>query len=156
MPSTESDSLRCRWPFVVAVVLLGSWEGVVASEVQSPITVADQAPEPSGVSARLPLSAGRLRSGVYCSYMACGKLIELQAFSGKMLDAALQDANRDGIVADQEALSQGLGVVDPLPGRAGVSSHQPRKTVSDPGGASSSLEDSSSGGSRRILWRQIQ
>ncbi|QNH75579.1 hypothetical protein GGD92_24850 [Pseudomonas protegens] len=88
--------------------------------------------------------------------MACGKLIELQAFSGKMLDAALQDANRDGIVADQEALSQGLGVVDPVPGRAGVSSHQPRKTVSDPGGASSSLEDSSSGGSRRILWRQIQ
>ncbi|MCO7612017.1 hypothetical protein NJH83_17410 [Pseudomonas chlororaphis] len=156
MPSTDSDSLRCRWLFLVVVALLGSWEGVVASEVQSPTTVADQAPEPSGVSARLPLSAGGLRAGAYCSYMACGKLIELQAFSGKMLDAALQDANRDGIVADQEALSQGLGVVDPVPGRAGVSSHQPRKTVSDPGGASSSLEDRSSGGSRRILWRQIQ
>lgn len=156
MPSTDSEMLRCRWPLVFALVLLGNGGQVVASDVQSPVRVADQVPEPSGLFGSWSLSAGWLETGVCGSGQACGKLIELQAFSGKMLDAAPLDADGAGVVTDQEAFSTGTGFVDGLPGRAGVSSHQPPKIVSAPGGASSSLEQRSSGGSRRILWRQIQ
>lgn len=154
MPSTESGVLRYLRPLVFAVALPGNWGLVVAGDVQSPATVADQVSQPFGLSGPWPLSAGWFKAGVGCSSLACGKLIELQAFSGKMLGAAPLDADGAGGVADKETFS--TGTVDALTGRAGVSSHQPRKIVSDPGGASSSLEESSRGGSRRILWRQIQ
>ncbi|ROM09076.1 hypothetical protein BK640_02785 [Pseudomonas protegens] len=55
-----------------------------------------------------------------------GKLIELQAFSGKMLDAAV-------------AHTHGTG-----------------KIIRDSNGGIGTRVDKNDGGSRRILWRQIQ
>ncbi|WP_420793989.1 hypothetical protein [Pseudomonas idahonensis] len=55
-----------------------------------------------------------------------GKLIELQAFSGKMLDAAV-------------AYTHGTG-----------------KIIRDSNGGIGTRVDKNDGGSRRILWRQIQ
>lgn len=79
-----------------------------------------------------------------CSSRGSGKFLELEAFSGKMLDAVVLGTNGDGVVGDQ-ARSSG-----------GVASQGLGKIINDSSGGASPLVERPGGGGRRILWRQIQ
>lgn len=168
MPNTEPDSKGSRLLLVVAATLLGSlWQGApaqargpansllpgavaAAPEVITstpyvlpfvrgqvlPCAAMGSAGQPMGV---VPWRLVHVRDArrVSCNLLPCkidgpdpnttsGKLIELQAFSGKMLDAAV------------------------------AYTHGTSKIIRDSSGGISPRVDKNDGGSRRILWRQIQ
>lgn len=168
MPNTEPDSKGSRLLLVVAATLLGSlWQGgpaqargpansllpgavAAAPEVITstpyvlpfvrgqvlPCAAMGSAGQPMGVVPWRPVHVRDARR-VSCDLLpfkidgsdsntGSGKLIELQAFSGKMLDAAV-------------AHSHGTG-----------------KIIRDSNGGIGTRVDKNDGGSRRILWRQIQ
>lgn len=108
------------------------------------------------VAGRLVFSTVQLEADDPCSSTASGKLIELEAFSGKMLDAAVLDTNGDGVVDDQDQPSSGVRFIGSVPSLGGVASNGARKIISDSSGGISTLVERPGGGSRRILWRQIQ
>lgn len=168
MPNTEPDSKGSRLLLVVAATLLGSlWQGgpaqargpansllpgavAAAPEVITstpyvlpfvrgqvlPCAAMGSAGQSMGV---VPWRLVHVRDArrVSCNLLpfkidgsdsntGSGKLIELQAFSGKMLDAAV-------------AHTHGTG-----------------KIIRDSNGGIGTRVDKNDGGSRRILWRQIQ
>lgn len=168
MPNTEPDSKGSRLLLVVAATLLGSlWQGgpaqargpansllpgavAAAPEVITstpyvlpfvrgqvlPCAAMGSAGQPMGVVPWRPVHVRDARR-VSCDLLpfkidgsdsntGSGKLIELQAFSGKMLDAAV-------------AHTHGTG-----------------KIIRDSNGGIGTRVDKNDGGSRRILWRQIQ
>lgn len=168
MPNTEPDSKGSRLLLVVAATLLGSlWQGgpaqargpansllpgavAAAPEVITstpyvlpfvrgqvlPCATMGSAGQPMGVVPWRPVHVRDARR-VSCNLLpfkidgsdsntGSGKLIELQAFSGKMLDAAV-------------AHTHGTG-----------------KIIRDSNGGIGTRVDKNDGGSRRILWRQIQ
>lgn len=168
MPNTEPDSKGSRLLLVVAATLLGSlWQGgpaqargpansllpgavAAAPEVITgtpyvlpfargqvlPCAAMGSAGQPMGVVPWRPVHVRGARR-VSCNLLpfkidgsdsntGSGKLIELQAFSGKMLDAAV-------------AHTHGTG-----------------KIIRDSNGGIGTRVDKNDGGSRRILWRQIQ
>ncbi|WP_443692283.1 pilus assembly protein [Pseudomonas protegens] len=108
------------------------------------------------VAGRVVFSTLQLEPDDPCSSAGSGKLIELEAFSGKMLDAAVLDTNGDGVVDDQDQPSSGVRYVGTVPSLGGVASNGARKIISDSRGGISTLVERPGGGSRRILWRQIQ
>ncbi|MCL9658147.1 hypothetical protein L2088_25860 [Pseudomonas protegens] len=172
MPNTEPDSKGSRLLLVVAATLLGSlWQGgfalargpansllpgavAAAPEVITgtpyvrpltlplvrgqvlPCAAMSSAGEPMGVvlwrlvhvrdARRVSCNLLPFKIDGPDSNTGSGKLIELQAFSGKMLDAAV-------------AYIHGTG-----------------KIIRDSSGGISPRVDKNDGGSRRILWRQIQ
>lgn len=100
-----------------------------------------------------------------CASQGFGRLIELEGTTGKMLTYAVIDTNGDGIVNGDDAVSAGMNFTSGIPTLNAV--------VSDTGSGSSSSADTKvvntsdatittikelggSGGSRRIMWRQIQ
>jgi len=91
-----------------------------------------------------------------CASFGTGKLVELDAFSGKMLNYAVLDSNGDGVVDSADIVSSGVVFTGGIPTLNAIVNGATRKIVNDSSGGISSLVEKSGGGSRRIMWRQIQ
>lgn len=92
-----------------------------------------------------------------CASFGTGKLVELDAFSGKMLNYAVLDTNADGVVDGNDTISSGVIFTGGIPTLNAVVNDATRKIVNDSGGGVTTLVEKSGGGSgRRIMWRQIQ
>ncbi|KPN87586.1 pilus assembly protein [Pseudomonas nunensis] len=92
-----------------------------------------------------------------CASFGTGKLVELDAFSGKMLNYAVLDTNGDGVVDSTDSISSGVIFTGGIPTLNAIVNNAGRKIVNDSsGGITSLVEKPGGGGSRRIMWRQIQ
>jgi type IV pilus assembly protein PilY1 len=92
-----------------------------------------------------------------CASFGTGKLVELDAFSGKMLNYAVLDTNGDGLVDSTDSISSGVIFTGGIPTLNAIVNNASRKIVNDSsGGITSLVEKPGGGGSRRIMWRQIQ
>ncbi|MBZ9783163.1 pilus assembly protein [Pseudomonas sp. REP124] len=91
-----------------------------------------------------------------CASFGTGKLIELDAFSGKMLNYAVLDTNNDGVVDSTDTISSGVVFSGGIPTLNAIVNGATRKIVNDSSGGITTLVEKSGGGSRRIMWRQIQ
>lgn len=124
----------------LAAMLLGLWWMPAAKAFNPGCTpfpgTAEVAPEASLVlddAQGLSSSPQPLEPDDACARRGSGKLLEQEAFSGKMLDAAVLGNNGDGVAG------QGAG-----------------KIISDSSGGINTRVERPDGGGRRILWRQIQ
>ena len=91
-----------------------------------------------------------------CASFGSGKLVELDAFSGKMLNYAVLDTNADGVVDSNDTISSGVVFTGGIPTLNAIINGATRKIVNDSSGTVTTLVEKSGGGSRRIMWRQIQ
>ncbi|VVQ13485.1 Type IV pilus biogenesis factor PilY1 [Pseudomonas fluorescens] len=91
-----------------------------------------------------------------CASFGTGKLVELDAFSGKMLNYAVLDTTGDGVVDSTDAVSSGVVFTGGNPTLNAIVNGATRKIVNDSSGNITTLVEKSGGGSRRIMWRQIQ
>ncbi|MFW9082620.1 pilus assembly protein [Pseudomonas sp. P2757] len=91
-----------------------------------------------------------------CASFGTGKLVELDAFSGKMLNYAVLDTNADGVVNSSDTISSGVIFTGGIPTLNFVSSNAERKGTLDTSGTITIIVEKGGGGSRRIMWRQIQ
>jgi type IV pilus assembly protein PilY1 len=91
-----------------------------------------------------------------CASFGTGKLVELDAFSGKMLNYAVLDTNSDGVVDSNDTISSGVVFTGGIPTLNAIVNGGTRKLVNDSSGTVTTLVEKSGGGSRRIMWRQIQ
>ncbi len=92
-----------------------------------------------------------------CASFGTGKLVELDAFSGKMLSYAVLDTNGDGVVDSTDSITSGVIFSGGIPTLNAIVNNAGRKIVNDSSGGITSLaEKPGGGGSRRIMWRQIQ
>ncbi|WP_077047069.1 pilus assembly protein [Pseudomonas sp. KK4] len=91
-----------------------------------------------------------------CASFGTGKLVELDAFSGKMLNYAVLDTNNDGVVDSTDTISSGVVFTGGIPTLNAIVNGAARKIVNDSSGGITTLVEKSGGGSRRIMWRQIQ
>ncbi|WLH11978.1 PilC/PilY family type IV pilus protein [Pseudomonas hefeiensis] len=93
-----------------------------------------------------------------CASFGTGKLIEVDAFNGKMLNYAVLDTNGDGMLNSLDRVSSGVIFTGGIPTLSAVVSANgaTNMIVNDSGGGITDLLGKSVGGSRRIMWRQIQ
>jgi type IV pilus assembly protein PilY1 len=91
-----------------------------------------------------------------CASFGTGKLVELDAFSGKMLNYAVLDTNGDGLIDSTDTVSSGVIFTGGIPTLNAIVNGATRKIVNDSSGGTTTLVEKSGGGSRRIMWRQIQ
>lgn len=91
-----------------------------------------------------------------CASFGTGKLVELEAFSGKMLNYAVIDTNADRLVDGNDTISSGVVFTGGIPTLNVVSADAKTKLLTDSSGAISTVVEKGGGGSRRIMWRQIQ
>lgn len=91
-----------------------------------------------------------------CASVGTGKLVELEAISGKMLNHAVLDSNGDGVVDSTDTVSSGVYFTGGIPTLNAIVNGATRKIVNDSSGGITTLVEKSGGGSRRIMWRQIQ
>ncbi|MDB5995841.1 MAG: putative type pilus-associated protein [Pseudomonas sp.] len=91
-----------------------------------------------------------------CASFGTGKLVELDAFSGKMLNYAVLDTNGDGVVDSNDALSSGVIFSSGMPILNSIVNGGTGKIVTDSSVGTTQLKEKGGGGSRRIMWRQIQ
>lgn len=91
-----------------------------------------------------------------CASFGTGKLVELDAFSGKMLNYAVLDTNADGVVDSNDTISSGVVFTGGIPTLNAIVNGATRKIVNDSSGTVTTLVEKPGGGSRRIMWRQIQ
>ncbi|UWF48549.1 PilC/PilY family type IV pilus protein [Pseudomonas sp. N3-W] len=91
-----------------------------------------------------------------CASFGTGKLIELDAFTGKMLNYAVLDTNGDSLVNSTDTISSGVIFTGGIPTLNAIVNGGGRKIVNDSSGGVTSLVEQAGGGSRRIMWRQIQ
>ncbi|WP_122564932.1 PilC/PilY family type IV pilus protein [Pseudomonas viridiflava] len=93
-----------------------------------------------------------------CASFGTGKLIELDAFSGKMLNYAVLDTNNDGSLTSLDTISAGVVFTGGIPTLSAVvnANGATNMIVNDSGGGITDLLGKTVGGSRRIMWRQIQ
>ena len=91
-----------------------------------------------------------------CASFGTGKLVELDAFSGKMLNYAVLDTNSDGVVDSNDTVSAGVIFTGGNPSLNDIVNGGTRKYVTDTSGTTTTVVEKSGGGSRRIMWRQIQ
>lgn len=91
-----------------------------------------------------------------CSSFGTGKLVELDAFSGKMLNYAVLDTNGDGVVDSNDSISSGVIFTGGIPTLNAIANGGTDKYVTDSSSATTRLKEKGGGGGRRIMWRQIQ
>ncbi|WP_260962942.1 pilus assembly protein [Pseudomonas citri] len=94
-----------------------------------------------------------------CASFGTGKLIEVDAFNGKMLNYALLDTNGDGSLTSADTISAGVVFTGGIPTLSAVvnANGATNMVVNDSGGGITNLLGKTVvGGSRRIMWRQIQ
>lgn len=93
-----------------------------------------------------------------CASFGTGKLIEVDAFNGKMLNYAVLDTNNDGSLNSLDTISAGVVFTGGIPTLSAVVSANgaTNMIVNDSGGGITDLLGKAAGGSRRIMWRQIQ
>ncbi|MFP6831201.1 MAG: PilC/PilY family type IV pilus protein [Pseudomonas sp.] len=91
-----------------------------------------------------------------CASFGTGKLIELDAFSGKMLNYAVIDTNTDRLVDSNDTISSGVIFTGGIPTLNAISANATEKLVGDTSGTITTVVEKGGGGSRRIMWRQIQ
>ncbi|MHC8385421.1 pilus assembly protein [Pseudomonas sp. LB3P14] len=92
-----------------------------------------------------------------CASFGTGKLVELDAFSGKMLNYAVLDSNGDGVVDSTDTVSSGVIFTGGIPTLNAIVNGATRKIVNDSSGGVTTLVEKPGGGdNRRIMWRQIQ
>ncbi|MEJ1228668.1 PilC/PilY family type IV pilus protein [Pseudomonas sp. CCNWLW56] len=93
-----------------------------------------------------------------CASFGTGKLIEVDAFNGKMLNYAVLDTNGDGMLNSLDTISAGVVFTGGIPTLSAVVSANgaTNMVVNDSGGGITDLLGKAVGGSRRIMWRQIQ
>ncbi|TNB77332.1 pilus assembly protein [Pseudomonas sp. Fig-3] len=93
-----------------------------------------------------------------CASFGTGKLIEVDAFNGKMLNYAVLDTNGDGMLNSLDTVSSGVIFTGGIPTLSAVVSANgaTNMIVNDSGGGITDLLGKSVSGSRRIMWRQIQ
>ncbi|MGH8333708.1 MAG: pilus assembly protein, partial [Pseudomonas fluorescens] len=109
------------------------------------------------VAGRIVFTTASVDTTDPCASFGTGKLVELDAFSGKMLNYAVLDSNGDGLVDIKDSISSGVIFTGGIPTLNAIVNNASRKIVNDSsGGISSLVEKPGSGGSRRIMWRQIQ
>jgi type IV pilus assembly protein PilY1 len=110
------------------------------------------------VAGRIVFTTASVDTTDPCASFGTGKLVELEAFSGKMLNYAVLDSNGDGVVDTKDSISSGVIFTGGIPTLNAIVNNASRKIVNDSSGGISSLVEKpgSGGGSRRIMWRQIQ
>ncbi|KJH83104.1 pilus assembly protein [Pseudomonas fluorescens] len=93
-----------------------------------------------------------------CASFGTGKLVEVDAFNGKMLNYAVLDTNNDGSLNSLDTISAGVVFTGGIPTLSAVVSANgaTNMIVNDSGGGITDLLGKAVGGSRRIMWRQIQ
>ncbi len=91
-----------------------------------------------------------------CASFGTGKLVELDAFNGKMLNYAVIDTNSDRLVDSNDTASSGVIFLSGNPTLNTVSEDARTKVVTDTSGNITIVVEKGGGGSRRIMWRQIQ
>ncbi|MCF5071122.1 pilus assembly protein [Pseudomonas syringae] len=91
-----------------------------------------------------------------CSSFGTGKLIELDAFNGKMLNYAVLDTNNDGVVDTSDTISSGVVFTGGIPTLNAIVNGGKGKLVTETNSNITTLVEKGGGGSRRIMWRQIQ
>ncbi|WP_426234926.1 pilus assembly protein [Pseudomonas sp. TWP3-2] len=91
-----------------------------------------------------------------CASFGTGKLVELDAFSGKMLNYAVLDTNADGVVNSSDTISSGVIFTGGIPTLNAIVNAGRGKIGTDSSGNITTLVEKGGGGSRRIMWRQIQ
>ena len=120
--------------------------------------------QPTYTRGRIVFTTAGVDTSDPCASQGFGRLIELEASSGKMLNYAVIDTNGDGVVNSDDAISAGMNFMSGIPTLNAV--------VSDTGSSSSTADTKvvntsdakvttikelgGSGGARRIMWRQIQ
>jgi type IV pilus assembly protein PilY1 len=109
------------------------------------------------VGDRIVFTTAGMGSTDPCSSFGTGKLVELDAFSGKMLSYAVLDTNSDGVINSTDVPSSGVIFTGGIPTLNAVVNGATRKIVNDSSGGVTTLVEAAGGGiSRRIMWRQIQ
>lgn len=91
-----------------------------------------------------------------CASFGTGKLVELDAFSGKMLNYAVLDTTGDGLIDSNDSISSGVIFTGGIPILNAIVDGGTKKFVGDTSGGATKLDEKGGGGSRRIMWRQIQ
>ncbi|MCJ8204966.1 PilC/PilY family type IV pilus protein [Pseudomonas sp. RGM2987] len=93
-----------------------------------------------------------------CAAFGTGKLIEVDAFNGKMLNYAVLDTNGDGTLNSLDTISAGVVFSGGIPTLSAVvnANGATNMIVNDSSGGITDLLGKTVGGSRRIMWRQIQ
>ena len=91
-----------------------------------------------------------------CSSFGTGRLVELDAFNGKMLNYAVIDTTGDRLVDSNDMISSGVIFTGGIPTLNFISANGERKGTTDTSGAVTVIVEKGGGGSRRIMWRQIQ
>ncbi|WP_053181980.1 pilus assembly protein [Pseudomonas kilonensis] len=111
------------------------------------------------VSGRVVFTTAAVDTTDPCASFGTGKLIELDAFNGKMLNYAVLDTNGDGTLNSSDTISSGVVFTGGIPTLSAVVSANgaTNMIVNDSGGGITDLLEKSAGvTSRRIMWRQIQ
>jgi len=91
-----------------------------------------------------------------CSSFGTGKVVELDAFTGKMLSYPVLDTNGSGVVDASDLQSSGFIFSVGIPNLTSILNQSTAKIFSDSSGGTTSMAEKGGGGSRRIMWRQIQ
>ena len=92
-----------------------------------------------------------------CSSFGTGKVVELDAFTGKILSYPVLDTNGSGVVDTTDLQSSGFIFSAGIPNLTAILNRSTAKIFSDSsGGITNMAEQGGVGGSRRIMWRQIQ
>ncbi|ANJ54230.1 pilus assembly protein [Pseudomonas silesiensis] len=92
-----------------------------------------------------------------CASFGTGKLIELDAFSGKMFNYAVLDTNGDNLVDNSDTISSGVIFTGGIPVLNAIVNSGTAKIVGDSSATVTRLTEKGGGNDgRRIMWRQIQ
>ncbi|RON17849.1 pilus assembly protein [Pseudomonas frederiksbergensis] len=108
------------------------------------------------VSGRIVFTTASMDTTDPCASFGTGKLIELAAFSGKMLNYAVLDTNADGKVDSTDTISSGVIFTGGIPTLNAIVNDATRKIVNDSGGGVTTLVEKDGSDRGRIMWRQIQ
>lgn len=127
------------------------------------------------VAGRIVFTTASVDTTDPCSSFGTGKLIELDAFSGKMLSYAVLDTNGDRLIDSKDLRSSGVIFSGGIPTLNAIVNDATGKIVNDSSGGVTTLvekkgseddpppdlpppppDDGSSGVNQRIMWRQIQ